>query len=98
MPDVYPLTHWDPVTYTCVGNLTTIGLDNGLLPGRRQAIIWTNAGILLIGPLATNFGEFLIEIHTCSFKQMHLQMSGKRRSFCLGLNMLMQYYTYTLHH
>ena len=30
--------------------------------GRRQAIIWTNAGILLIGPLVTNFGEILIEI------------------------------------
>ena len=27
----------------------------GLLPGRRQAIIWTNAGILLIGPLGANF-------------------------------------------
>ena len=31
--------------------------------GRRQAIIWTNA-ILLIGPLETNFTEILIEIHT----------------------------------
>ena len=28
-----------------------IGSDNGMLPGRRQAIIWTNAGILLIGHL-----------------------------------------------
>ena len=27
-----------------------IGSDNGLLPGRRQAIIWTSDGILLIGP------------------------------------------------
>ena len=35
----------------CVGNLTIIGSDNGLSPGRRQAIIWTNAGISLIGPL-----------------------------------------------
>ena len=39
-----------------------IGSDNGLSPGRRQAIIWTNAGILLIGPLGTNFSEILIEI------------------------------------
>ena len=38
-----------------VGNLTTIGSDNGLLPGRRLAIIRTNAGILLIRPLGTNF-------------------------------------------
>ena len=35
--------------------LTIIGSDNGLLPGWHQAIIWTNAGILLIGPLVTNF-------------------------------------------
>ena len=26
-------------------------------------IIWTNAGILLIGPLGTNFSEILIEIY-----------------------------------
>ena len=44
-----------------VGKLTIIGSDNGLLPGRHQAIIWTNATILLIGPLGTNFGEILIE-------------------------------------
>ena len=35
----------------CVGNLTIIGLNNGLSPGQRQAIIWTKAGILLNGPL-----------------------------------------------
>ena len=51
------LTHWGRVTHICVGNLTIIGSDNGLSPGRRQAIIWTNAGILLIGPLGTNFSE-----------------------------------------
>ena len=32
------LTHWGRVTHICVGNLTIIGLDNGLSPGRRQAI------------------------------------------------------------
>ena len=31
-------------------------------PGQRQAIIWTNAVKLLIGPLGTNFSEILIEI------------------------------------
>ena len=40
------LTHWGRVTHICVGNLTIIGSDNGLSPGRRQAIIWTSAGIL----------------------------------------------------
>ena len=45
------LTHWGPVTHLFVSKLTIIGSDNCLLPGRRQAIIWTNVGILLIGPL-----------------------------------------------
>ena len=83
------LTHWGRVTHICVGNLTIIVSDNGLSPGRRQAITWTNAGILLIGPLGTNFSEMLIEIHTFSFKKIHLKMSsGKWRPFCLGLNVL----------
>ena len=30
-------------------------------PDRRQAIIWTNAAILLFGPLGTNFCEIFIE-------------------------------------
>ena len=29
------------------------GSDNGLSPGGRQAITWTNDGILLIWPLGT---------------------------------------------
>ena len=49
------LTRRGRVTHMCVSNLTIIGSGNGLSPGRRQAIIWTNAGILLIGPLGTNF-------------------------------------------
>ena len=85
------LTHWGRVTHICVGNLTIIGSDDGLSPGRRQAITWTNVGILLIGPLGTNFSEMLIEIHTFSFKKIHLKMSiGKWRPFCLGLNVLIE--------
>ena len=56
------LTHWGRVTHICINKLTIIGSDNGLSPGRRQAIIWTNDGILLIGPLGTKFSETLIEI------------------------------------
>ena len=83
------LTHWGRVTHICVGNLTIIGPDNGLSPSRRQAIIWTNAGILLIGPCGINFSEILIGIQTVSFKKMHLKMSSaKWRSFGLGLNVL----------
>ena len=83
------LTHWGRVTHICVTKLTIIGLDNGLSPGRRQAIIWTNAEILLIGALGTNVGEIRIKIDTFSLKKMHLKMSsGKRRPSCLGLNVL----------
>ena len=46
-----------------VSKLSIIGSDNGLLPGRHQAIIWADAGILLIGPIGTNFNEILIEIY-----------------------------------
>ena len=77
------------MTHICVGNLTTIGSDNGLSPGRRQAIIWTNAGIMLIGPLETKFSEILIDTLTFSFNKMCLKMSSaKWRPFCLGLNVL----------
>ena len=79
--------HWRRVTHICVSKLTIIGSDNGLSPDRRQAIIWTNAGLLLIGPLGINFSEILIEILTFSFKNMRLKVSSaKRRPFCLGLN------------
>ena len=57
------------MTHICVSKLTIIGSDNGLSPGRRQAIIWTNAEILLIGHLGKNFSGILIEIHTFSFKE-----------------------------
>ena len=42
---------------------TSIDSDYGLSHGLRQAIIWTNAGIFLIGALETNVNEILIEIH-----------------------------------
>ena len=64
------LTHWGRVTHIFVSKLTIIGSDNGLSPGRRQAIIWINAGILLIGPLGTNFIEIYIEILTFAFKEI----------------------------
>ena len=64
--------------------LTIIDSDNGLLPGQRHAIIWTNAGLL-----GTKFPEILIEIHTFSLKKMRLKTSsGKWRAFWLGLNVL----------
>ena len=66
------LTHWGRVTHICVSKPTIIGSDNGFSPGRRQAIIWTNAGILSFGSLGTNFSEMIMEIHTFSFNKMYL--------------------------
>ena len=76
----YPIiSHWGRVTHICIDKLTIIGSDNGLRPpGRRQVIIWTNAGILLIGPLGTIFSEILIGIQTFSFKKMHMKMSSAK--------------------
>ena len=61
------LAHWGRVTHICVGKLIIIGWDNGFSLGRRQAIIWTNAGIWSMGSLGTNFNEIITEIHTFSF-------------------------------
>ena len=84
-----PLTHWSQVTHICVSKLTIIGSDNGLSPGRCQASILTNAGILLIGPLGTNPHEILIEMQIFSLKKKHFKMSSaKWRSICLGFNVL----------
>ena len=81
------------MTHICVIKLTIIVSDNGLSPERRQANIWNNAGILLIGTLGTNFSEILGEIHIFSFNKMHLKTSSaKRRPFCLGLNVLIIIY------
>ena len=89
------LTHWGRVTHICVSKRTIIGSDNGLSPSRRQAIIWTNAGILLIGPSGTIFSEILIEIITFSFKKMRLKVSSaKWQPCCLGLNVLMYHCWY----
>ena len=91
----HDLTHWGRVTHICVSNLTIIGSDNGLSPGRQQAITWTNVGILFIGPLGTNFSEILIGIWTFSFRKIHLKMaSAEWHPFCLSLNVLTTTHTH----
>ena len=83
------LTLWGRVTHICVSKIIIIGSDTGLPPGQRQAIIRTNAYILLIGPLGTNFSEILVEILTKSFMKIRLKVSSaKWWPFCLGLNVL----------
>ena len=85
----FHLSHWGRVTHICGSKLSILGSDNGLSPGRRHAINLTNAGILLIWPLGTNFSEILIEINTFSFKKRRLKVSSaKWRPFYLSLNVL----------
>ena len=81
-------THWSRVTHICFSTLGHHWFRQGLLPVRHQAIIWTNAE-MLIGPLGANFTEILLVTHTFSIKKIHLKMSsGKWRPFCLDLNVL----------
>ena len=77
------------MTHICVTILSIIGSDNGSSPDRRQAVIWTNAWILLMRILGTSFSEILSEIHTFSFKTIRLQMSSaKCCALCLCCNVL----------
>ena len=69
------LTRWGQMIHICASKLTIIGSDNGLSPDRRQAIIWNNAGILLIWLSGTNL-KISIKIQTFSFEKMHLKMSS----------------------
>ena len=91
------ISHWGRVTHICVSKLIIIGWDNGSSPGRRQAIIWSNDGILLIWFFGTKFSDILIEIHIFSFEKMHLNMSSaKCRPFRLGLNVIYHKHTHSV--
>ena len=70
------LTHWGQVMHICIRKLTIIDPENGLSPGRRQAIIWTNGGILSTGTLGKNLSKILMEIQIFSLKNIHLKMSS----------------------
>ena len=68
-------------THICVNKLTIIGSDNGLSPGQCQAIIWTNAGIVLIWTSGTNFSEIFkrnscIFIHENAFENVICEMAA----------------------
>ena len=76
------------MTDICVGNLIVTGSDNGLSPGQRQAITWTNAALLSIDPLRTNFSEILIEIHVFFQGNVHENVVREMAAICLGLNVL----------
>ena len=79
-------THWGRLTHICIGELTIIGSDDGLSPGWRQATIWTNAEILLIGPIGTNLSGMLIKISSLSMKKICLKMSIPSRPQCVNVH------------
>ena len=83
------LIHWGRVTHICIGNIAIIDSDNGLSPGGHKAIISTNAVLLSIGPLGTNFSEISMKSLIFSSKKMYLKIaSAKWRPYCRGLNVL----------
>ena len=65
------------MTHICIRKLTIIGSDNGLSPGRCQAIIWTNAGILLIGRMGTKSNEILINVYSFIQENVFENVVGK---------------------
>ena len=64
------------MTHTCVNKITTIGSDNTLSPGRRQAIIWTNTTVFSIRPLGIYFSKISFKIQKFSFTKMHFKMAA----------------------
>ena len=51
---------------------------NGLSPARRQAITWTNAGLLSMGLMETSVSEIWIGILSFALKKMFLKMSSAK--------------------
>ena len=51
---VHYSTNWGRAIQIFVSKLTSIAADNDWSPGQHQAIIWTNARILLIESLGTS--------------------------------------------
>ena len=80
------LTHWGQVTHNAP---IILPLFVQIMAWRRPGIIWSNAGISLIGPLGTNLSEILIKLYIMSFTKMQMKKSSvKWQPFCFSLNML----------
>ena len=77
MFEYVPLTHWGRLTQICNSELTIIGSDNGLVAWSAPSH-YLNTWISLFRTLGTNFRKIIIEIHTFSFKKMHLRMSSAK--------------------
>ena len=83
------LTHWGRVTHICVGNLTIIGSDNGLPPGRRQAITWTKCWNI-VNWIPRNKYQWHFNRNSYNFIQENAfeNVVCEMASICLGLNLL----------
>ena len=82
------LTPWGWVKHICISKLTIIGSDNGLLPGRHQAIIWTNTGILLSGK-ENAFENVIYEMEASSSRPQCVHLFGcEARIFCTKYSMI----------
>ena len=57
---------------------TIIGSDNGLSPGRHQAIVWTNVGIYLIQGNTSAHGQWIIYMYLYIYIDREMKMSLKQ--------------------
>ena len=74
---------------TSVNGSSLIGPGNVLPPARRQAITWTNATSMSIGPVGTNSCEILFKIQQISYTTKKLKISTALwRPFYRGPNVL----------
>ena len=62
-----------------------IGSGKGLSPVRCQAFTWPNDDLTSVRPSKINFNDISDKIQTFSFNIMHLKISAKWQSICLGL-------------
>ena len=94
------------LTHICVTGLneasvnkTTAGSDNGVEQNKRQDIIWTNVGLLLIRPLETKFSKILFKLQQVWCKKILLKfVVWQKVDIFLSLNVLTSNFLYTLWH
>ena len=67
-------------------NKAIFGLDSSLPPVWHQAVVWTNAGLLLARPMERRFSEILIKEYIVHAREIDLEMlSEKGQSACPSL-------------
>ena len=86
---VQGLTHRGPVTHKCVNEICQIGLKNGLVPVRHQAIIWSNDCFFAIVKYVRHNSLWTVNWNTAiSIQQNEFVLSAKCLPFCLSLNVM----------